>query len=303
MDFVEWLRLRAPVSAEEYSRYYARYRGLLEALRFGELPCNSWLLKLAGSYLEYLLFQGSVGFQEYAAKRVELRLRASNCQRTRRGRGVYRCPERLPGLRGPVYWVWTGLLESGVRARHLWKILHARPEEIDGVLVWNIREVLGTKRINVIVLDPDTASRLYIVLREYEYRRVKDQAAKRKAPLSCARKIHWNACLAVTRDRKLCGFIQGRWAPVDIIHYEEYAAEAAKLSRRVWRYARLALEGYSIRDILQLVDDLEYYPPPNRVEPGKQYVPGLQAEGTGETGGDVHADIVSILSLYSDRLG
>ncbi|MEB3861185.1 MAG: hypothetical protein GSR84_03070 [Desulfurococcales archaeon] len=302
--FIEWLRVKAPYSIGDYARYYERYREALSSLDLARLPCNSWLLKLVGNYIEYLLYHGAIDFTTYAAKKAELRLRRQACSPFigRRGEGIGRCPESLNPLEGPVYWVWRGLLESGVRAKHLWRITRIRPEEVDGALVWDVRVTTGTKRVNIIVLDPEeTAPRLHHVLSSYSYSRLRDTAARRRAPLSCARKIHWNLCIAATGDRQLCGFIQGRWRPTDIAHYEDYKYAAVRASRLVWPLAHRFLdEGIGLR---RLLDDLKYYTLPDRIEPGKKHIPRLEAEGPGEPGGNVDADVVSVLTLYSNRLG
>ena len=301
--FLSWLGARAPASLGDYARYYKRYRGLLEGLELSRLPCNSWVLKLAGSYIEYLLYTSSVDLETYARLRLELRLRWRACSvaKPRRGVGVERCPSSIPRLRGPVYWVWRALLESGVRAKHLWLLWGRRPETVEGALVWDLR-LPGTKRVNTVILSPETAARAILVVERWSYRTIKDYSHRLGAPVSCPRKIHWNVCIALA-DRSLCGFIQGRWAPVDIVHYEMWKLEAAKVSKRIWRVTGKALEGYTLKELLALVDNLKYNPPLSRVEAGEQHVARLNPQGPGEPGGDGNADIVSILSAYSNRLG
>ncbi len=300
--FLAWLGARAPASLDDYVRYYNRCRGLLEGLEFSRLPCNSWILKLAGSYLEYLLTRGLIGIEKYARLRLELRLRGRACSgaRPRPGVGVERCPSSVPRLQGPVYWVWRALLESGARAKHLWLIKGRRPENVEGALVWDLR-LPGTKRVNTIILSPETAARASLVVERWSYRTIKDYSHRLGAPVSCPRKIHWNVCIALA-DRSLCGFIQGRWAPVDIVHYEMWKPEAARISKKIWGITGKALEGHTLKELLALVDNLKYNPPLSRVETGEQHIARLNPQGPGEPGGDGNADIVSILSAYSNRL-
>ena len=91
MELGEWLRRRAPDSADRYLRYFEKYEGLLEGLDLASFPCNSWVLKLAGHYLDFLLYNGELDAGEYARLRLELQARRRVCSDVRgakRGGGV-----------------------------------------------------------------------------------------------------------------------------------------------------------------------------------------------------------------------
>ena len=83
MEFEEWLRGRAPESVEGYMRYYSRFRRELEELKIAGLPCNSWVEKLAGLWLDYLLFRGRLNVDSYSRKKVGLQVYRRACRATR----------------------------------------------------------------------------------------------------------------------------------------------------------------------------------------------------------------------------
>lgn len=150
MELGEWLRRRAPDSADRYLRYFEKYEGLLEGLDLASLPCNSWVLKLAGHYLDFLLYNGELDAGEYARLRLELQARRRACSagRGRKPRGVEACPDRavMPDARRTLYWVARALLESGVRLSSLHRAaVYGAPLEAweGGVAVIDLGEVRG----------------------------------------------------------------------------------------------------------------------------------------------------------------
>ncbi len=300
-DFIDWLRLRAPYSAYTYAKYFEKHKDELESFNIRRLPCNSWVLKLAGRYIEWSLATGNLSLEEYAVKRLELRARMKICKPAlntsigmERCRGVVRAPDNL-------LWIIRALLESGVRLKHLWLIRGLRPERYDNVLVWDINRSIGKKRVNVVVLHEDTGARLAWVVDRLSYEQVKDRG--RRIGFSCMRKYHYNLCLAASRrDRALCDFIQGRSKPVSILHYEEYKASTASLAEKIWPGSWAMLRGASLQEAIRLVRELVDYAGPGRVEAHDQSVSGPEPEGAGEIHRDVNAEILSMLSLYSNRL-
>ncbi|MCE4625758.1 MAG: hypothetical protein F7C35_07865 [Desulfurococcales archaeon] len=298
--FLSWLRLRAPVSIRDYARYYERYRVELETLKISRLPCNSWVLKLAGSYIEFLLYNGSVDLETYARLRMELRLRKRACEPPNRGVGIGRCDGRVE-VPEHLYWFARGLLESGTRLKHLWLIRESRPDRFGSVLVWDVNRSIGRKRVNVVILHEDTGARLAWLVDRLSYERVKDRG--RRVGFSCMRKYHYNLCLAASRrDRAICDFIQGRNKPVSILHYEEYKASTASLAEKIWPGSWAMLRGASLQEAIRLVRELVDDAGSGRVEANDQSVSRTETQGPSELYRDVYAEILSILSLYSDRL-
>ncbi len=312
MEFEEWLRGRAPESVEGYMRYYSRFRRELEGLRIAGLPCNSWVEKLAGLWLDYLLFRGRLDVDSYSRKKVELQVYRRACRAARHrpgGRGLRRCPAapRLPD--GRTRWRSIALLalESGVRAKHLWRAAREglEPDVVSGYALLDLREDYGYKRVNIVVARYYTLRSAFRALREVSYDSLRQAYARHGwTGLGCYRKYHWNLCLEASGgDRLLCGFIQGRWRPVEIGHYEDYKRSAVALLEAMLPGVDALAKGASLERALGLLKD---QPPPGRVKGDPNPVPGPQAEGPGEPLRDSDPEALASLALirrYSDLLG
>ncbi len=311
MEFGEWLRARAPGSYRDYMRYFEKHRGVLERLELRRLPCNSWLLKLAGLWLDYLLQSGELAVDVYAVKRLELQAVRRVCGGISRGRGsgLGRCPvaPRLPerGLK----WFSVALLalESGVRVKHLWRasLEAGEPRLSGGVVVLDVRIDYGFKRVNVIVARESTWEEARRVLSQVSYDYVKKLFTVRGwTPPGCYRKYHWNLCLEASGDRLLCGFVQGRWRPVEIGYYEDYVSRSVGVLRSILPGVDALASGASLAEALRLLKDNS---PPHGVENGPKPGAGAPAEGLREPLGDGDAETVgalaSLVRKYSDLLG
>ncbi len=248
MEFIEYVASKAPRSIDDYRRYWHRYRELLEELNIAALPCNKWVLKLASHYLSWLSLTGKE-FQLIAAKREELRQRIRLCRQVIEGRAEPLCPERFTASADPRAAVLQrAVLYSGVRAKHLWLLRGMEPVYSDDkTVVYDVRKTLGFKRINVIILPSSLAKEVLSLVSRYSYKTVQKYV---KPPIRCFRRYHWNLCLKATGDRTLCGFIQGRWRPTDLAHYEAYVETSVEAQLKTWELARLFESGVSLRAIL-----------------------------------------------------
>ena len=314
LSFAESLRGRAPESARDYASYYERYRGILEELRLEALPCNSWVLKLASHWLNYLQYTGRIGLETYARKRIELEVRRRACLGSRGlqalGRGLGRCPDSCirPDARTQWFYVAKALIESGVRLKHLWRAsrMSVRPEVYGGgVVVLDLRARYGFKRVNVAIMDYYSWLRASRVLSRVDYRSVGKAFARRGwTPPGCYRKYHWNICIAATGDRDLCRFIQGRREPVDIAYYEDYKASGVAAYLRMRPYLLRILEGEPLSAVLASLR-LEYKAPPRGVEDHEHPIVGPEPEGLSELLGDSDSQaepIATLIRKYSNLL-
>ncbi len=175
----------------------------------------------------------------------------------------------------------------------------------DGLVVVDLRQDYGFKRVNVVVARFYTWKRASRLLRGVSYNHVKKVFSEKGwTPPGCYRKYHWNLCLEATRgDRLLCGFIQGRWRPVEIGYYEDYAGRSLEVLRSLLPAVDALARGIPLGVALRLLKD---EPPLNGVEDHPYPVAGPPTEGSGESLGDRDPEAESLAALvreYSDLLG
>ncbi len=217
MRFEEYVRETAPLSHRDYMRYWERYCGLIEELRFEQLPCNKWVLKLSLKWLSWAAGEGRVSLEEEARARRLLALKRLACGRViegARGEGWDRCGDPARVELDEKEWAQTlqqAVLWSGARLKHLWLLpgFRQRRRVAAGLAVYDLKATIGRKRVNVIILPVGLEERLLRVAEEYSY---ESRREIRGTPASCLRKIHYELCLATAsgEEELLCSFLHGR---------------------------------------------------------------------------------------------
>ncbi len=314
-SFEEYVRETAPGSFKDYMRYWRLYRGVIEELRLGELPCNSWVLKLASKYIRWLRLRGGVdtsgrrwGYWEIEAARQHLRLLVDECEKMKGARlGIDDCPLRLRLSRKP----WARILQeailwSGSRLRHLW-LLH-RPKMVydyGDVVVYRLDHVAGRKRIYIAPLPRELARRVLEVTARYSY-----ETAKGAVDARCTRKYHYVLCLATGREQ-YCNFVHGRVSIdpdrrrlVSIIsekYYDDLVVRAVEVTRRIRPGVEALLHRADLREAARLVEGLKDEPPP-RIEHHPDTPPLPQPEKLRILPGYVDVDFALPLLLHLDNL-
>ena len=203
MNFIEYLGTKAPHSLRDYTRYWKRYRRLIEELNVSKLPCNKWLLKLMSNYLSWLSLTGA-DFRLVAAKREELRLKTRLCKHIIEKKEP-QCREYILYNRSELgASIQRAVLYSGTRAKHLWLIKSISPIYRDtNIAIYDLRRSLGYKRVNVIIMPRDIENKVIEIVTRYSYKTAQKYF---DPPVRCFRRYHWNLCLKATQDRTLCGF-------------------------------------------------------------------------------------------------
>ncbi len=269
-SFEEYVRETAPQSFEDYMRYWRLYRDAITELRVEQLPCNSWVLKLASKYIKWLKLRRGVDetgkrwdYWELEAARLNLRLLVNECEKMRGVKlGIDDCPARLKQPDRP----WARVLQeailwSGSRLSHLY--LLRNPKKIydyGDVVVYRLDYIAGRKRVYIVPLPRELAEQVLEVTARIAY-----ETAKGRVDSRCTRKYHYVLCLATGREQ-YCNFVHGRVSidpdkrrlvsMVSEKHYDDLVERAVEVTRKIKPGVRAMLRGADYREAARLVERL-----------------------------------------------